>query len=113
MEKEELEKLTITYQKLHGQLQSLALQKEQFRMQKEELAEALAEVERSKGKVYVAKGGILAESAKDEAVKSIKEKQDSAELRLGIVTKQYDELAKKEKELRTKISEALKLPENG
>lgn len=108
MEREEIEKLTITYQKLQGQLQSLAMQKEQLRMQKDEYAEALSEIEKTKGKVYVAKGGIIAESSREEALNEIKEKQESAELRHGLTAKQFDELSKKEKELRAKITTALK-----
>jgi prefoldin beta subunit len=108
MEREELEKLTVTYQRLQAQLQSLGMQKEQFRAQKEECTEALAELEKAKGKIYAAKGGIIVESNREEAMKELKEKQESAEMRHTIATKQYDESAKKEKELRAKITEALK-----
>lgn len=108
MERDELEKLTVTYQKLQAQLQSLAMQREQFRMQKEEYAEALAELQKAAGKVYHAKGGIIVESNKEEAAKDLKEKQDSAELRHTIANKQYEEAAKKEKELRAQITAAIK-----
>jgi prefoldin beta subunit len=108
MEREELEKLTMTYQKLQAQLQSLAMQREQFRQQKEEYTEALAELQKATGKVYHAKGGMIVESNKDEAAKDLKEKLDSADLRHTIANKQYEEAAKKEKELRTQITTALK-----
>ena len=108
MDKEELEKLTINYQKLQSQLQALSMQKEQFLLQKQEFQEALAEIEKATGKIYSARGGAIVETVKEEAIKQIKEKQDSAELRLSIITKQYEETSKKEKTLREEINTILK-----
>jgi len=108
MDKEQLEKLTINYQRIQSQLQALAMQKEQFTMQKEEYAEALEQVEKATGKVYSAKGGTIVETTKEEAAKNIKEKQETTSLRLSIVTKQYDEAAKREKSMRDEINTILK-----
>lgn len=108
MEKEQLEKLTRDYQMLQEQLQSLAMQKEQFKEQKAELAEALGELEKAKGGIYLAIGGIMVDVDKATATKDVKEKQESAAMRLGIVEKQFDELSKKEQTLRSEITTALK-----
>jgi chaperonin cofactor prefoldin len=108
MDKEQLEKLTIDYQKLQSQLQALAMQKEQFLLQKEEFKEAAEQIEKATGKVYSAKGGAIIETTKEEATKNIKERQESADMRLGIVTKQYDEAIKKEKTLREEINSIIK-----
>jgi len=108
MERNELEKMTSSYQALVEQLQALAIQKEQFAMQKNEQNEAMAEIEKATGKIYLNIGGVLVEMKKEDAVKKLKEKIESTEMRLTIATKQYDEYAKKEKELREKINEALK-----
>jgi prefoldin beta subunit len=108
MDQDQIEKLTKDYQLLQDQLQSVAMQKEQFTAMKEEYKEAMAEVEKATGKIYVSVGGILVEAQKDQAVKDIKEKQESTEMRLSIVTKQYDDLAKKEQSLRAEITNALK-----
>jgi prefoldin beta subunit len=108
MEREELEKLTREYQMLQEQLQSLAVQKEQFRSQKEEFKEALEELEKAKGKIYLAIGGIMVDIDKETATKNVKEKEESAIMRLGIVEKQFDELSKKEQALRSEITTALK-----
>lgn len=108
MDQDQVEKLSITYQKLQGQLQTLSMQKEQFNIQKEELKEAYGEVEKAKGKIYATVGGIIVETTKEEAVKNIKDKQELIDLRLNIVTKQHEEVARKEKELRTEISSMLK-----
>ncbi|MCL5412738.1 MAG: prefoldin subunit [Candidatus Marsarchaeota archaeon] len=108
MDKAQFEKLTKDYQQLQEQLRNLALQREQFTMQNEEYKEALASIQASAGKVYYAVGGALVESNKDAAAKDIKEKQESLELRLSIMGKQYEELSKREQALRTEITNALK-----
>lgn len=108
MERSQLEKLSRDYQVLQEQLQSVALQKEQFTAQREEFKEAAAEIEKSTGKVYLSIGGALVESQKEQALKGLKEKQESAEMRLTIVNKQYDELSKREQSMRSEINNALK-----
>ena len=113
MPKEQIEKLTSDYQALQEQLQALALQKAQFMEQKEELSMALEEINKAKGKVYSAIGGVMVETTREEAVKNVKERQDSAEMRLSIVNKQYDEAVKKEKALREQIEGMLKADGGG
>lgn len=101
-------KMSKDYGVLQEQLQAVAMQREQLSAQKQELDEALLEVEKSTGKVYVAVGGAIVETDKASAVKDIKEKRESAEMRLGIAKRQYDELSKKEQALRAEITAALK-----
>lgn len=108
MDQNQIEKLTKDYQLLQDQLQSIALQKEQFAEMKEEYKEAMAEVEKATGKTYLSIGGVIVDVPKDKAINDIKEKQESTEMRLSIVTKQYDELLKKEQSLRAEITSALK-----
>ncbi len=108
MEKEQLEKVTRDYQMLQEQLQALAMQKEQFKEQKAEFGEALEEVEKAKGKIYLAVGGIMVDVDKATATKSLKEKQESTTMRLSITEKQFDEATKKEQALRAEITAALK-----
>lgn len=108
MDQNQIEKLTKDYQLLQDQLQSIAMQKEQFTAMKEEYKEAMAEVEKATGKVYISVGGVIVEVQKDQAVKDIKEKQESTEMRLSIVTKQYEDLIKREQSLRSEITGALK-----
>ncbi|MDE1810612.1 MAG: prefoldin subunit [Candidatus Micrarchaeota archaeon] len=108
MERDELEKMTREYQQIQEQLQQLSMQREQFGAQKEDLKEAFAEVEKSPGKIYLAVGGVMVDVAKDSAAKSLKERQESADMRISILTKQIDELSKKEKTLREDLTKALK-----
>jgi prefoldin beta subunit len=107
MERQELEKLTREYQMVQEQLQSLAMQREQFASQKEEQKEAMEQVEKATGKVFLAIGGAIVETTKAEALKNLKERQDSTELRLSLVGKQHDEFAKKERSMRDEITKAL------
>ncbi len=108
MSKEQLEKLTADYQGLQEQLQSLAIQKAQFTEQKEELKGAMDEIEKAKGKVYSTIGGVMVETTKEEASKNVKERQDSVDMRLSIINKQYEDAVKKEKTLRAEIENLVK-----
>ncbi len=108
MERQELEKLTRDYQLVQEQLQNLAMQKEQFTIQKEEHKLALVELEKATGKVYVSIGGVIVETPKSDAVTKVKERQESIDMRLNIINKQYDDFVKKEKSMREDITNALK-----
>ncbi|MDE1856544.1 MAG: prefoldin subunit [Candidatus Micrarchaeota archaeon] len=108
MDQQQMEKLSRDYQTVQEQLQTLAVQKGQFSAQKEELKDALAEIEKSAGKIYSAIGGVIVEVSKEEAKGQITEQQSSIEMRLGIIGKQYDDAVKKEQTLRETITSALK-----
>ncbi|MDE1865962.1 MAG: prefoldin subunit [Candidatus Micrarchaeota archaeon] len=108
MDREQLEKLSREYSLLQEQIQSLAIQREQFLERKDEYKEAFKEIENASGKVYLAIGGAIVEVQKDYALKSIKEKEEVAEMRVSIVKKQYDELVKKEQTLRNDINTGIK-----
>ena len=108
MEREELEKLTREYNMLHEQIQALSMHRQQFAEQKEEYKEALAELEKATGKIYMAIGGVIVEVEKPKAIESVKEKEENAEMRISIVKKQQDDLTKKEQNLRSEINEAIK-----
>jgi prefoldin beta subunit len=108
MEKDELEKMTREYQTIQEQIQSIAMQREQFRNQKEEIKMALAEAEKSNGKIFLAIGNIMVDVDKETAIKNLKERQDSNAIRLTMTEKQFDEISKKEQSLRNEITAALK-----
>jgi prefoldin beta subunit len=108
MDREQLEKMTREYNALHEQLQNLALQREQLAAQKADLEGAQKEIEAGKGKVYLAIGGAIVETEREKAMRDIKERLESSEMRAGIVKRQYDELSKKEQSLRAEITAALK-----
>jgi prefoldin beta subunit len=108
MDKEQINKLTSEYQSLQEQIQSLSLQKAQLSEQNEEFKIAAAELDKAKGKVYSAIGGAIVETTGDEAKKELKERQESVEMRLNIVNKQYDDAIKKEKSLRQQIESMIK-----
>jgi prefoldin beta subunit len=104
MEREELEKMTKEYQTVQAQLQSIAMQRVQFKQQIEEYKEAAKYLETAKGKVYTEIGGLIVEATKEEASKSLSDRMESAEMRLSIVERQYNELSKKEETLRTQLT---------
>jgi|GEM_PF-2592500 prefoldin beta subunit len=105
---DDIENITIEYQKSQSRLQALALQKAQIAAEKEEYKKALEEVEKAQGKIYTSRGNVIVETSKDEAIKAIKDEQDSIDLKASIVEKQYAEAAKKDQELREKINSLIK-----
>jgi chaperonin cofactor prefoldin len=105
---EDAEKLTMEYQKVQSRMQALAIQKAQLAAEKEEYKKALEEVEKSTGKVYTSRGNAMIETTKEESIKAIKEEQDSVDLKISIVDKQYNDTSKKEQELRERINAIIK-----
>ena len=85
------------------QLRAAAMQLNQFQGQKSELEKAKAEVEAASGKVYVTMGGVIVETSKEKALGDIKERSELADVRIGSLTKQYNELKAKEKQLGDKL----------
>ncbi|MCL5092946.1 MAG: prefoldin subunit [Candidatus Marsarchaeota archaeon] len=108
MERDQLEKLTMNYQKMQEQLQNIAMQKQQYEAQKQEYKQAEEEIGKASGKVYSTIGGVIIETTKEEALSTIKEKKEFVEMRLNLISKQGDELSKKEAEMRAQINEAIK-----
>ncbi len=108
MEKEEIEKLTKEYQSLQMQLQSLSMQKLQFSQQNEEYKDAEKELNAAMGHVYVDIGGLMVETTKQDALIKLNERLESTQMRISIVTRQYEEATKKEQILRLKLTEELK-----
>ena len=108
MERDQLEKLTMSYQKMQEQLQNIAIQKQQYEAQKQEYKQAEEAIGKASGKVYSTMGGVIIETTKEEALASIKEKKEFVEMRLNLISKQGDDLSKREAEMRTQINEAIK-----
>ncbi|MCL4372224.1 prefoldin subunit [Candidatus Marsarchaeota archaeon] len=107
MDQNQLEKITVDYQKVQEQLQALSAQKEQFSTQKDEYKQAKEQIEKATGKIYSAVGGAIIETTKEEALKEIQDKDELIDMRLSMLKKQIDELKKKDQELREQITSAL------
>lgn len=102
------EKTVRDYQNVQEQLRGAMLQLDQLRMQKAELERAKEEVSGTSGKVYITVGGVIVEAGKDKALTDIKEKSELADVRIGSLTKQLNELKAKEKQLGEKITQMYK-----
>ncbi|MCL4411298.1 MAG: prefoldin subunit [Candidatus Marsarchaeota archaeon] len=108
MDQDQVERLTINYQRLQDQLQSLNMQKEQMQSQKEEYKIAEEELSKASGRVYVSVGGAIIESTKEEAIKNVKDKQEFIAMRLTIIEKQIEESSRREAEMKKQINDILK-----
>jgi prefoldin beta subunit len=105
---EEAEQAVRDYQMVQEQMRAAAMQLNQFQSQKAELEKARAEVDAATGKVYVTMGGVIVETSKEKALKDIKERSELADVRIGSLTKQYNELKSKEKQLGDKLTQLYK-----
>ncbi|MEM3841079.1 MAG: prefoldin subunit [Candidatus Micrarchaeaceae archaeon] len=112
MAENKIEKLTREYQAAQERQQALALQKAQLQQQKNELEEAKKRIEASEGKIFYQVGGAIVETKKEEALSNIAEKTESVEMRLSIVSKQYNEASAAEQKIREELR-SLMQPKSG
>lgn len=105
---EEAEQAVRDYQMVQEQMRAAAVQLNQFQSQKAELEKAKDEVSAAAGKVYITMGGVIVETSKEKALADIKERSELADVRIGSLTKQYNELKAKEKQLGDKLTQMYK-----
>lgn len=105
---QDAEKLVRDYQVTQEQLRSAALQLDQFQNQKLELERANEEIKNATGKIYITVGGVIVETEKAKALSDIKEKQELTEVRITSISKQYNDLKAKEKQLGEKLTQMYK-----
>lgn len=105
---QDIEKLVKDYQMLQEQLRVYAIQLDQLKNQKAELERAKDEVTKATGKVYISVGGVIVETTKDKAQTDINDRGELSETRIQSITKQYNDLKVKEKQLNEKITQIYK-----
>ena len=104
----EVEKLIRDYQVVQEQIRMYTIQLEQLKAQKAEFERAVGEVGKSTGKVYSSVGGVIVETTKTKALADLKDRSELAETRIQSITKQYNDLRAREKQLGDKITEIYK-----
>ena len=105
---QEAEKLLRDYQMLQEQLRVYAIQLEQLKAQKAEFERANEEVSAALGKVYISVGGLIVETTKEKALTDLKDRTELSETRITSITKQFNEMKAKEKQLSDRITELYK-----
>ncbi len=110
---QDIEKMVKDYQMLQEQLRVYAIQLDQLKNQKAELDRAGEEVSKSTGKVYLSVGGVIVETTKDKAQSDIKDRTELSETRIQSITKLYNEMRAKEKQLNEKITNLYKAAQGG
>ncbi len=110
---QEAEKLLRDYQMLQEQLRVYAIQLEQLKAQKAEFERANEEVSAALGKVYISVGGLIVETTKEKALTDLKDRTELSETRITSITKQFNEMKAKEKQLSDKITELYKEAQGG
>lgn len=105
---QEIEKMLREYQQVQEQMRVYAIQLDQLKAQKSELERATEEVTAATGKVYMSVGGVIVETTKDKAMADLKDRSELSDTRITSLTKQYDTIKAKEKQLNEKITAAYK-----
>ncbi|MCL5117591.1 MAG: prefoldin subunit [Candidatus Marsarchaeota archaeon] len=107
----EIEKLSKEYQDTQEKLQALEYQKIQFNAQMQEYENAEAELDNATQKIYTVIGGVMIETTKEKAKADIKEKKESIEMRLNIISTQQSKATSREQELREQLTKLLSTPQ--
>jgi prefoldin beta subunit len=105
---QDIEKMVKDYQIIQEQLRVYAIQLDQLKNQKAELERAGEEVTKATGKVYISVGGVIVETTKDKASTDITDRSELSETRIQSITKQYNDLKAKERQLNEKITQLYK-----
>ena len=97
-------------QMFQQQMQSINVQKESLKFQKIEAEKALEELGKLKddNDVFKAVGPILIRSNKTDIEKELKEKMETAVVRLNVLEKQEEKIKEKVQEVQKKLQESLK-----
>ena len=101
---QEVEKMLKDYQQVQEQLRLFAIQLEQLKAQKAEFERANEEVGKATGRVYMSVGGVIVETTKQKALDDLKDRSELSETRIQSITKQYDQLRSREKQLNEQIT---------
>ena len=105
--KEEAEEKLKQLQMLEQNLQQILMQKQAFQGQLIEVDSALAEIEKAKTS-YKIIGNVMVEAKKDDLTKELKEKKESAELRITSLDKQEEKLREQAQKIQKEVLEKLK-----
>jgi len=104
---EELQKQIIDFQNMQRQLEIVLMQRQQAALAANELTIALEELGKASGKVYKIAGTIMVEADKAGLEKELKEKKESMDTRLSVLTKQEEKLRAKLRESQSTLQAKL------
>ena len=97
----------IQLQNLQRQLQIVSTQKQRFDIEVIQIDSALAELEKSEGKIYKAIGSLLIETKNPEMKKELNERRKDAIARAETLGKQEEKLKTKANELQKTLEKKL------
>ena len=105
----EIQQKVMDFERSRNQLMGVSSQKQNLQIQSQTLKATLEELEKTKEKkVYKAVGNILILSDTAKVKKDVKDKQESAELRLKTLQKQEESLVNKLNSLKSEIEASQK-----
>jgi prefoldin beta subunit len=101
----QLQDKIMQFQNLQGQMQMVAMQKQQLFMQAADTENALKALEETPAgaKIYKAAGQLVVETQKDVTEKKLKEDKDLIDAKTKMIEKQEKKISEKLEELRTEL----------
>jgi prefoldin beta subunit len=92
------------YQNLQGQLQLIAIQKQQLMVHDADIGDAQKEIESfTQGRIYRMAGSLIIESSKEECDKKLSEDHETTDARIKVLEKQEKKLVTKLNEMRVEL----------
>lgn len=107
MNEKKSEKNLAQMQLIQQNLQNIMIQKQQFQMQLNEITSALAELKET-DRAYKIVGNLMVASKKEDLEKSLKDKQETIELRLKTFESQEEKFKSKLEDLQKSVAEEIK-----
>jgi prefoldin beta subunit len=106
----QLQDKIMQFQNLQGQMQMVAMQKQQLFMQAADNENALKALEETKEgtKIYKAAGQLVVETNKADTEKKLKEDKDLVDAKMKMMEKQEKKLSEKLEELRAELQTMMK-----
>jgi prefoldin beta subunit len=97
------------FQQIQQQLQMMLMQKQNLQLQVAEIENALIEVEKTnQDKIYEIIGNVMVKKAKEELLKSLKDKKEMIDLRSSTIEKQIQKMSEKATNLQKELSKEIK-----
>ena len=111
----QLQDKLMQFQNLQGQMQMVAMQKQQLFLQAADTENAMKALEETKEgtKIYKAAGQLVVETNKTDTEKKLKEDKDLIDAKTKMIEKQEKKISEKLEELRTELQTMMRPPGAG
>ena len=96
---QEMQQQLMQFRNFSQQYQMVLAQKQRMSIQQADVERALAEVDKSTGKLFFAAGPVLIESSKEDVKKRLEAQRDEAKTHIDTLSKQEEKVKKRLEEM--------------